>query len=494
VVVVAGSLALSPRYRGIKLIASGGMADVYVATDEVLDRVVAIKALSERLAQDQELQARFIREAKIGAKLSCLPNVVIIFDVVVAEGRPAIVMEYLPGGTLADKMRAGRIRPAVALAWLEQAGRALDGAHAAGVIHRDVKPANLMFGGDEEVRVTDFGIARVVGGATLTSAGTILGSCGYLSPEQALGGMATAESDRYAFAAVAFELLTGRRPYEADSFAAEATAHVSAPIPAASDFDSSLPPWIDGVLARGLWKDPTRRPESCTALVSQLRRAFSADSEIDTVRVAIPVPAPSTITPSPGRARVAAVVAVLATIGLLGLASALALWPEDRSASLAATAATTTKVLTDSEARPVSTHSAPVTEVRTITTDGGQVSAGKTTTSRSRTPPPSETTARSPVRGASAAALNDRGYRLLQQGDPAAALPLLEQSVAALHGTGSLTEAYASYNLALARFSTGSCSGVAELLARSRAIQGERSEIARLLRDLPTRCYSSPGS
>src|SRR6478736_4566764 len=243
----ATTLALPARYRGTELIASGGMADVYAATDDTLDRRVAIKILNERFAGDPEIRARFTREARIAARLSTEPNVITIFDVADVAGQPAIVMEFLPGGTVADRMRPARIPPALALAWLEQAGRALDAAHAAGVVHRDVKPANLMLGSDGDVRVTDFGIARIAGDVSLTSAGTILGTSGYMSPEQAVGGKATAASDRYGLAVVAFELLTGRRPYVGETFASEAAAHATAPIPSATALDAALPPAIGRV-------------------------------------------------------------------------------------------------------------------------------------------------------------------------------------------------------------------------------------------------------
>jgi serine/threonine-protein kinase len=458
------------------------MADVYLATDEVLGRVVAIKVLSKRLGEDRDLQARFLREARIGAKLSGLPNIVTIFDVVVQRGRPMIVMEYLGGGTLAERMRAGRVAPAQALAWLEQAGRALDAAHAAGVVHGNFKPANVMFGSDGVVRVTDFGIATVGGDAKLTSSGTVPGSYGDLAPEQAVGHRTTFESDRYGLAVLAFELLTGRRPYQAASFAAEATAHASAPIPAASDVDPSLPPGIDGALAFGLWKHPARRPQSCAALVASLRRGFTNSETATMVVQPPPLPAAPPPRSAPSRGRAAALAALIATIGVAGLISARELTKDDRSTSATATVTRTTTV-------------AGRSEVRTVTVDGG--AAVTESQAPTTTPSTTATTTRRATTGlsaGSAANLNDRAYRLLQQGDPAAALPLLEQSVAALRGTGSITEAYASYNLALARFSTGNCSEVAELLARSTAIQGQRTEIARLRRDLPTRCGSSSGS
>ena len=160
----ATTLALPARYRGTELIATGGMADVYAATDDTLDRRVAIKVLNERFAGDPEIRARFTREARIAARLSIEPNVVTIFDVADVGGQPAIVMEFLPGGTLADRMQRGPRSPgARALRGSSRQARALDAAHAAGVVHRDVKPANLMLGADGEVRVTDFGIARIAG-------------------------------------------------------------------------------------------------------------------------------------------------------------------------------------------------------------------------------------------------------------------------------------------------------------------------------------------
>ena len=281
------TLALPPRYRGVELIASGGMADVYVATDDALERVVAIKALGDRFASDPEVRMRFTREARIAARLSNEPNVVTIYDVAEAAGRPTIVMEFLPGGTLEERLREGRVAPALALAWLEQAARALDAAHAAGVVHRDVKPANLMLGADGEVRVTDFGIARIAGDVSLTSVGTILGTSGYMSPEQAVGGKASAASDRYGLAVVAFELLSGRRPYVADTFTAEATAHATAPIPSSTRFNRELPAAIDTVLERGLAKDPGVRYPSCRELVASLRDAFY-ESAGTTVRVPMP--------------------------------------------------------------------------------------------------------------------------------------------------------------------------------------------------------------
>ena len=438
----ATTLALPARYRGTELIATGGMADVYVATDDTLDRRVAIKVLNERFAGDPEIRARFTREARIAARLSIEPNVVTIFDVADVAGQPAIVMEFLPGGTLADRMRAGTHSPALALAWLEQAGRALDAAHAAGVIHRDVKPANLMLGADGELRVTDFGIARIAGDVSLTSVGTILGTSGYMSPEQAVGGTATAASDRYGLAVVAFELLCGRRPYLAETFAAEAAAHATAPIPAATSFDRSLPPSIDVVLERALAKDPAERYRSCGELVANLKAAF-ADSAGTTVRMR----------PSGAdrghRRRPAALAAHVETISRAdGCASLLhsVRWRFSASSSPRSSAEVATMPCrATTVVRTATVAGEP--QVRTVTVEAQRRDSAR---------PRARAQLRSPRRPRpSGAALNDQGFRLLQRGNAAAALPILERAVAALQGSGSLAEAYALYNLALARFSTG---------------------------------------
>src|ERR671927_1481051 len=228
---------LPPRYRSPKRIARGGMGEIYRATDSTLGRAVAVKVLAERYARDEAIRTRFTREALAAARLSGEPNIVTIFDVGEHAERPFIVMEYLSGGSLEDRVRRdGAQSPAQALEWLEQAARALDAAHAHGVVHRDVKPANLLLDRNDDIHVADFGIASAAGLDSLTMTGTVLGTAGYLSPEQARGERATDASDRYSLGIVAFELLTGKRPFAADSPTAEAAAHVNAPVPSVSRF------------------------------------------------------------------------------------------------------------------------------------------------------------------------------------------------------------------------------------------------------------------
>ena len=217
------------------------MGEVYRATDSVLERPVAVKLLSNGYARDEDARARFRREALAAARLSAAPNVVTVFDVAEYRGRPLIVMEYLEGGSVYERLRHGRVSEEQALAWLDQVATALDEAHASGVVHRDVKPANLLLDRDGNVRVSDFGIASTTGSDTLTTPGMVLGTPGYLSPEQARGEPATAASDRYALGVVAFELLAGRRPFAGDTPTTEAFAHMHADVPSATALDPGLP-------------------------------------------------------------------------------------------------------------------------------------------------------------------------------------------------------------------------------------------------------------
>ena len=236
------------------------MGEIFRADDEVLGRTVAIKVLAERYARDESVRARFTREALAAARLSAEPSTITIFDVGEWNGRPFIVMELLEGGSLEDRLRRGKPSSEEALDWLEQAADALDAAHRNGVVHRDVKPGNLLLDEQGGLRVADFGIASAAGMDSLTIAGTVLGTAGYLSPEQARGERAGPASDRYALGVVAFELLTGQRPFESDSPTAEAAAHVHAEIPAVSER-------LDPVFQRALAKEPGDRFQTSAELV-----------------------------------------------------------------------------------------------------------------------------------------------------------------------------------------------------------------------------------
>jgi serine/threonine protein kinase len=465
---------LPPRYREPELIGHGGMGDIYRAEDEVLGRTVAVKLLAERYAEDEAVRGRFTREALAAARLSGQANTVTIFDVGERHGRPFIVMEHLGGGSLEDKLREeGAQPPGRVLEWLEQAARALDNAHAQGVVHRDVKPGNLLLDADGNVHVADFGIATAAGLDSLTQTGTIIGTAGYFSPEQAQGERATPASDVYALGVVAFELLTGDRPYRSESTTAEAAAHVHAPIPSISERNPELPRELDAISAQALAKDPEERYESCGAFVSDLAWAFGRPTDPNASASASERAPTARLVREPHKRRrsglpvLPILVALLLLLGATGAVLA-ALLPGDGDGDAQAT-----------------------TFVKTVTGRGTTVRETVTTTPEPPPPPPPTPPSSPPppaASGQSGAALNDAGFAKMQAGDYAGALPLLEQAVAKLSGTGERVEAYALYNLAYTRFQLGRCDGVLEMLDRSESIQGHREEIDSLRAEAGERC------
>ena len=263
-----GSPTLPARYRDARRVGRGGMADIYRATDADLGRCVAVKVLAEHCAGDDDVRERFLREALAAARLSGDPHTITIYDVGESDGRPYLVMEYLPGGSLDARLAASRIDRAQAMEWLDQAARALDAAHARGVVHRDVKPGNLLLDKDDNLCVADFGIARAAGVDSNTQTGVILGTAGYLAPEQAAGGRTTAASDRYALAVVAHELLTGARP--------------------GPTLSSKLPPAAHQVFAQALDEEPEKRHPSCLEFVTALAAALSPVPATAPTVVAVP--------------------------------------------------------------------------------------------------------------------------------------------------------------------------------------------------------------
>jgi serine/threonine protein kinase len=432
---------LPPRYRDVRLIARGGMGEVYRATDTELGRDVAIKVLSSRFAEDESFRARFEREALAAARLAGGDNTVTIFDVAEHDGRPLIVMEFLPGGSLESRM-AGADRDDV-IQWLADAASALDAAHAVGVVHRDVKPANLLFDARGHIHVADFGIASAAGLASVTQTGSIIGTAGYLSPEQARGERATPASDRYGLAVVAWELLAGRRPFKRPSSAAEAAAHAHEPVPEIRDLDPSLPPLTSAVFKRALAKDPAARYPTAQAFVDDLQRSF--------VR-------------PPARKRdhrpwLVLVAAILVAAGIVAGILSLGRGGDHTT-----------------------------TVVRTLTRPGTTVEQTVTTTQTTQLTQTQEAPPTQTVSAAGGATLNNEGYAKMQARDYTGALPLLEQAVDKLRGSGSLDEAYADYNLAYTRRALGQCTDVLALLDNSQRIQGHRFEIDRLRREAQHAC------
>jgi eukaryotic-like serine/threonine-protein kinase len=457
---------LPARYRSPQRVGRGGMGDIYRATDEVLGRRVAVKVLTDRYAHNKDVRRRFTREALAAARLSGDQSIVTIFDVGEHHGRPFIVMEYLGGGSLEDKLREGAQPPGRALPWLEQTAGALDAAHGRGIVHRDVKPANLLLDDAGNVHVADFGIASAADLDSLTMTGTVLGTAGYLAPEQANGERATPASDRYSLGVVAFELLTGRRPFERESATAEAAAHVHAAVPSIYELCDDLPGHLDPVFRKALAKDPADRYPTAVEFVAALRDALAQAAGTTREIPVAPAAARAPARRLPPAAL--AVVALLAAAGIGGAIAAVLLTQGDDSP---APQVRTRVVVKTSPTRTV-------TQSQTVTTTQ---QPPQTTVPLAAPPAP-------PAAGQSGAQLNDQGFARMRQGDYAGALPLLEQAVATLRGTGDINEAYASYNLAYTRFQLARCNGVLALLDRSEAVQGRRKEIDRLRKDARKTC------
>jgi serine/threonine-protein kinase len=502
------------------------MASVWEAEDLLLGRVVAVKVLGAQYAADPGARARFQREARTAAQVSDQSHVVTIYDIGEHENDAFIVMEYFAGGTVADRLRAARkadepIAQETALRWLREAATGLDVAHAAGIVHRDVKPANLLLDAQGRLAVADFGIARLADDTQMTQTGQVLGTAAYISPEQAQGLPATAASDRYALAVVAFELLTGSRPFHGGPPTAQALAHAQSEPPRPSHAAPELPRALDPVLARGLAKDPAERPATATELVAGIEHALGARPQADPTRAfaalgatqpteraqdglaaaAIAVPAaiapqadvapppsppadrpaiaPQDGRPDPapraaGRARAIApqapaerlrepqrrrepvaagpaparrrrgptpaiVGALLVTVAAVALVLALSSGGDPRSSA---------------DSRHARSTPASGT-ARTATT----AAAG---TQRQTTAPASSTSAK----GAGAAALNDRGHRLVQQGSYAEAVAPLQASVDAYRAAGdrALPYAFALYNLGVALNRSGNPTAAVPLL------------------------------
>ncbi|HST55637.1 MAG TPA: Stk1 family PASTA domain-containing Ser/Thr kinase [Solirubrobacteraceae bacterium] len=269
---VEANTVIDGRYRVLSRIGSGGMADVYLARDQLLGREVAVKLLHDRFAEDQEFVERFKREASSAAGLSH-PNVVGIFDRGEWNGTYYIAMEYVPGRSLKAIVREqGALEPALAINIVTQILRAARFAHRRGVIHRDLKPHNVILDEEGRAKVTDFGIARA-GASDMTLTGSIMGTAQYLSPEQAQGHAVSGSSDLYAIGVVLYELLTGSIPFDGETAVTIALKQVSAePVPP-STLNPAIPPALDAVVLCALTKDPAKRFADADQFITALEQA-----------------------------------------------------------------------------------------------------------------------------------------------------------------------------------------------------------------------------
>ncbi|MBV9821352.1 MAG: Stk1 family PASTA domain-containing Ser/Thr kinase, partial [Actinobacteria bacterium] len=265
---------LEGRYRILHQLARGGMSTVYRALDERLDRPVAVKVMSAALSTDPAFADRFTREARVAARLSHL-NAVAVYDQGTDAGHVFLVMELVNGRTLRDLLREhGALPPALAVSILEPVLAALAAAHRAGLVHRDVKPENILLSDDGAVKVADFGLARAVeGDQSSTRTGLMMGTVAYCPPEQISRGTADARSDVYSAGVLLFELLTGKPPYEGDSAMAVAYQHVHSDVPAPSSRRPGIPLQLDELVRRATSRDPAGRPLDAGAMLAELHDA-----------------------------------------------------------------------------------------------------------------------------------------------------------------------------------------------------------------------------
>ncbi len=417
---------LADRYRVIRRIGAGGMATVFLAKDERLGREVAIKRLNTDAPE--ESLTRFKREARLGATLNH-PNLVSVFDTLATEEGALLVMEYVPGHSLEDLAKRGRMRPADAIPILKGAAAALDHAHAHGIVHRDVKPSNVLVRDDGMVKVADLGIARAVDATQITSQGKVIGTLPFIAPERLAGAAAGGpESDVYALAAVAYELLSGR-PLK---------GRTEEPRVATPDLDRDwpdAPPAVAAALERGLARDPGRRQLTAGKLVDELEAGLARGGDEATRPLAATAPrrprtpagaerTGSLRRRSPVGRSLAVVLAGLAILTVAGIVLV-----EDESEE-------PTDVVKREKAATGAKSDGAAEEGGA---ESGSAESGGASDQSGVEPAPA---------AGDGASLNAQGFELINQGRAEEAVPILQRAVASFpEGTTDLDYAYALFNL-----------------------------------------------
>ena len=435
---------LAGRYRTLRLIGMGGMARVFLAEDQRLGRQVAVKRLHAHSPED--IARRFQREARLGAALNH-PNLVAVYDVETDGESVLIVMEYVEGTDLARELKSGRLDPERAVAVIADVAAALDAVHDKGIVHRDVKPANVLLRADGTAKLGDLGIATLAEGTTLTASGTVLGTASYMAPEQVEGEAAGPEADIYALAAVAYEALSGERAHKGDTPVQIAHSITDGPPPDVREPWPQASAAVATALMRGMAAQPEDRPRRAGDLAAELAAAVEGVAEPPTVvsePTAATRPAPLAPATTHGQSSGRMLPIAFAAAALVVLGAALFVFTgDDGNDDGGGTPAAATET----------TASRPD---RTETTEAPATTPQRTT--------PTET---APTSSETASQLNDRGYALLQSGDAAGAVPVLQRSVAAFPpGSTELTHAYALFNLAQALRKTGRAAEAVPLLEK----------------------------
>jgi serine/threonine-protein kinase len=294
---VVGEL-IAGRYELEELVGSGGMSNVFRAHDQLLERTVALKILHEQYTRDEDYVERFRREARAVAQLTH-PNIVTVIDRGEQDGRQFIVFEYVHGQNLKDLSARGPLEPREAIRLALQVAQALSFAHDRGLVHRDVKPQNVLLNDDGQAKVTDFGIARSLDVHGVTQTGTVLGTSDYIAPEQARGQKVDPKTDIYSLGAVLYELLTGEVPFSGDNFVAVAMRHVSEPPPSVLAHRPDCPLRLDLAVQRAMAKDPADRFASMDDFCAELEACLAELEGRDGEGATLIVPPP----PRPRRTR-----------------------------------------------------------------------------------------------------------------------------------------------------------------------------------------------
>jgi serine/threonine protein kinase len=320
---VVGEL-IAGRYELEKLVGSGGMSNVFRAHDRLLERTVALKILHEQYTRDEDYVERFRREARAVAQLAH-PNIVTVIDRGEQEGRQFIVFEYIDGENLKELSNRGPLEVSEAIRLSLQVARALSFAHARGLVHRDVKPQNVLLNDEGQAKVTDFGIARSLDVHGVTQTGTVLGTSDYIAPEQARGQKVDPKTDIYSLGVVLYELLSGEVPFSGDNFVAVAMRHVNEPVPSVVEHRPDCPARLDFAIQRAMSKDPEDRFESMDDFAAELEACLAEVDGRSEEGATMIVPASRPRRPSRPRERPAALIPLALAALVAGLIAAGAL-------------------------------------------------------------------------------------------------------------------------------------------------------------------------
>lgn len=454
---------LAGRYRPLRLLGTGGMARVLLCEDERLGRQVAVKRLHAHSPDD--IAQRFQREARLGASLNH-PNLVGVYDVETDNESVLIVMEYVEGATLADEVRRGPLAEGRVAAIVTDVAAALDAVHAKGIVHRDVKPANVLLRTDGVAKLADLGIATLLEGTSITVSGTVLGTASYMAPEQVDGGDIGPAADIYALAAVAFEALSGTKPRTGDTPMAVAHSVANDPPPDIRQAWPAAPEAVAVALTRAMARRPGDRQHRAGDLATELRAALEASGAPTLVSAptepAAVVPAPA-VAPEPELEPEPAAVAThrarrpwlpVAGIGLVAAVALAAFLLLSGGGGGRDSASKTTA------SRPPATKTTPKrTEPKTTPTAPAPTTATTPTTTAPSASPKAVSE--------NGSQLNARGYKLLQSGNFAGAVPVLQRAVAAFpQDSTQIDYAFALFNLAQALDASGRPAEAIPLLER----------------------------